>query len=361
MKTGQLADAVTRALWNLIVWSLFAGAICRIAAVQFARDQQIGMRRALAFAGTRFFGYVSAPLLPLVGVAILWALCVVGGWIGRIPGGVGEALLGILWGLELLFGFMMAVVLIGVAAGWPLMFATISVEGTDGFDGLSRAYNYVFERPLYLLWQVVVTMFYGSFMIFLVWLLGQILAQLTVWGVSWGMGYERTVEFAAGSPDIVSPAGTAWESPSAAWGAQIARGWMCLLGVVVTGFVHTFFWTSATIAYFLPAAQRRWQRIRRSVCRGSGRARRAAAPGRNGGDVRPGRALVPCGQSASPRCTAAGPGAASRSGPLITLSQPAYFREENSQTSGRPRNAVRRAVPESPSGSAESAVPARAR
>jgi hypothetical protein len=251
MKTGQLADAVTRALWNLIVWSLFAGAICRIAAVQFARDQQIGMRRALAFAGTRFFGYVSAPLLPLVGVAILWALCVVGGWIGRIPGGVGEGLLGVLWGLELLFGFMMAVVLTGVAAGWPLMFATISVEGTDGFDGLSRAYNYVFERPLYLLWQAVVTMFYGSFMIFLVWLLGQILAQLTVWGVSWGMGYERTVEFAAGSPDIVSPAGTAWESPSAAWGAQIARGWMCLLGVVVTGFVHTFFWTSATIAYFL--------------------------------------------------------------------------------------------------------------
>ncbi len=63
--------------------------------------------------------------MPLVGVAILWALCVIGGWIGRIPGGVGEGLLGVLWGLELVFGFLMAIVLIGAALGWPLMFAAI--------------------------------------------------------------------------------------------------------------------------------------------------------------------------------------------------------------------------------------------
>src|SRR6266481_4188347 len=41
---GQLADAATRSLWNLIVWSIFGGAISRMSAVQFARDQQIGIR-----------------------------------------------------------------------------------------------------------------------------------------------------------------------------------------------------------------------------------------------------------------------------------------------------------------------------
>src|SRR5258708_33341852 len=128
--------------------------------------------------------------MALLGVGIVWALCILGCWIGRIAGGVGEALLGLLWGLELLFGFLMAVVLIGVAAGWPLMFATISVEGSDGFDGLSRAYNYVFERPLYVLWLAIVTMFYGSLMIFFVWLMAQTLTQLAVWGVAWGMGFE---------------------------------------------------------------------------------------------------------------------------------------------------------------------------
>ena len=248
---AQLADAATRSLWNLVVWSIFGGAISRIAAVQFARDQQIGIRRALAFSASRFFGYVSAPVLPLFGVAILWALCVLGGWIGRIPGGVGEGMLGVLWGLELVFGFLMAVILIGVGVGWPLMFATISVEGTDGFDGLSRAYNYIFERPLYVLWQGVVTMFYGSIMIFFVWLMAQILTQLAVWGVSWGMGYQAVVGLLGGTLEVAATDDPAAEMAVVSRGAEIVRCWMYALDVVVVGFVYTFFWSSATIAYFV--------------------------------------------------------------------------------------------------------------
>jgi hypothetical protein len=245
----ELADAATRSLWNLIVWSIFGGAITRIAAVQFARDQQIGIRRALAFSGARFPGYLSAPIMPLFVVAIFWALCMIGGWIGRIPGGVGEAILGVLWGLELLFGFLMAVVLLGVAVGWPLMFASISVEGTDGFDGLSRAYNYVFERPLYLLWQAMVTMLYGSLMIFFVWLMAQLMSHLAMWGVSWGMGYDA-VSGLLGSPSGGSSAPAPVDIGSA-WGAEIARGWVRALDLLVVGFVHTFFWSSATIIYFV--------------------------------------------------------------------------------------------------------------
>lgn len=247
----QLADATTRSIWNLAVWSIFGGAICRIAAVQFARDQQVGIRRALAFSASRFIGYFSAPLMPLVGVAILWALCVLGGWIGRIPNGIGDTLLGILWGLELLFGFFMVVVLIGAAFGWPLMFAAISVEGTDGFEGLSRAYNYIFERPLYVLWQAVVTMFYGSLAIFFVWLAAQVLAELTVWGVSWGLGSEATRALVSGTPTLTEAGGGAATGHEASLGAHIARGWMCVLGVLIVGFVHSFFWSAATIAYFV--------------------------------------------------------------------------------------------------------------
>jgi len=245
----QLADGATRSLWNLIVWSLFGGAITRIAAVQFARDQQIGIRRALLFSGARLPGYLSAPVMPLFAVAIFWALCVIGGWIGRIPGGAGVAILGVLWGLELLFGFLMAVVLIGAGIGWPLMFATISVEGTDGFDGLSRAYNYVFERPLYLLWQFIVTMLYGSLTIFFVWLMAQLLTQLAVWGVSWGLGYDAVAGL-LGFQHEPADSGPYAEAATA-WGAGIAQGWMRVLSLLVVAFVHTFFWSSATIIYFV--------------------------------------------------------------------------------------------------------------
>jgi hypothetical protein len=247
---GQVADAVTRLLWNLFVWSIFGGAISRMCSVQFARDQQIGIRRALIFSASRFAGYVAAPLMPLVGIAILWMLCVLGGWIGRIPGGFGQGLLGVLWGLELLFGFFMAIVLIGVAIGWPLMFATISVEGTDGFDALSRAYNYVFERPLYLLWQAIVMMFYGSIVIYFVWLMAQLLTQLAVWGVSWGMGYDAAAGLIGGGTGLIAPGESVGES-TAGWGAPLAGAWMRLLASIVVGFVYSFFWSSSTIIYFV--------------------------------------------------------------------------------------------------------------
>lgn len=251
----EVADGVTRLLWALVVWSIFGGAIGRIAAVQFARDQQMGIRRALIFSLQRFFGYLSAPLLPLAGVGVLWSLCVVGGWLGRLPGGVGEAVLGVLWGLELVFGLMMAVVLIGLAAGWPLMFATISVEGTDGFDGLSRMYNYVFERPLYYLWQVTLTLIYGSASIFFVWLMTQLLVHLAIWGVSWGQGYDATMHLLAGSPSIVIGGmrdfGNDAVMISNGPGAHIARWWMCALATLLVGFVYSYFWTAATVTYFL--------------------------------------------------------------------------------------------------------------
>ncbi|HEY2252133.1 MAG TPA: hypothetical protein VGH74_13765, partial [Planctomycetaceae bacterium] len=244
-EVAQVADAVTRVLWSLVVWSIFGGAICRIAAVQFARDQQIGIPRALGFSLSRFFSYFSAPLMPLAGVAILWALCVIGGWIGRIPGGVGDGLLGVLWGLELLFGFLMAIVLIGAALGWPLMYATVSVEGTDGFDGLSRAYNYVFERPLYFIWQAILTMIQGSVAIFFVALMSQFLTYLAVWGVSWGRGPAGAAPFATDAPGFIIPDLSA-SAEAASFGLRIAGGWNCALGVLVIGFIYSFFWSSAT-------------------------------------------------------------------------------------------------------------------
>ena len=52
----------------------------------------------------------------------------------------------------------MAILTIGLAAGWPLMAPTVSTEGTDTFDALSRSYAYVYQRPLaYLLYAVAAT------------------------------------------------------------------------------------------------------------------------------------------------------------------------------------------------------------
>ena len=53
-----------------------------------------------------------------------------------------------LWCFVLAWGFMLVVILLGLMLGWPLMWACLSVERSDAFDGVSRCYAYVYQRPL---------------------------------------------------------------------------------------------------------------------------------------------------------------------------------------------------------------------
>src|SRR6202035_1721232 len=158
---GHKALAWTRLLWALCVWAVFAGAMTRIAAVEQATDAPLPFWGAVRFSLESFFSYMTAAILPVVGIGLFWLLCAIGGWIGRVPW-IGQPVLGLLWGLELVFGFLMALILIAAVAGWPLMYATIGAEASDGFDAFSRSYSYVFTRPWHYLWFSIVALTYGA-------------------------------------------------------------------------------------------------------------------------------------------------------------------------------------------------------
>jgi hypothetical protein len=90
--------------------------------------------------------------------------------------------------------------------------------------------------------------------VFFVWLMAQLLVHLAIWGVSWGHGYEETVNLVIGSPmmTIGNLADRDFHPMplTASLGAQITHGWMCMLATFVMGFVYSYFWTVATIIYF---------------------------------------------------------------------------------------------------------------
>ena len=92
---------------------------------------------------------------------------------------------GLLWPLVLVAGLLMTLLLLGLLFGWPLMWATISAEGTDSFDALSRSYAYVFQRPLHYLFYVVVAGFVG----WLGWLLVANFAAGVIWMSDWAAGW----------------------------------------------------------------------------------------------------------------------------------------------------------------------------
>ncbi|QDU49676.1 hypothetical protein [Gimesia panareensis] len=233
---SALAYATTQLLWAVIIWAIFGGAITRIAAIQFAQDDHIGCRAALGFSLKRILSLVSAPLLPFAGMGFFWVLCLLIGLFGNIPG-AGGVIVSLLWGLAFLFAFVMTLILLVTLAGWPLMMTTISVEDSDGFDGLSRIFSYLFGRIWYFLWLAVVTLCYGALCLFFAAVLLQLMSYLAYWGVSWGMGSAQAQNlFQQDQPTLAT---------------TISLGWGSILNLLFSGFVISFFWSASTVIYFL--------------------------------------------------------------------------------------------------------------
>jgi len=227
-------------LWSLAIWAFFGTAITRIAAVQLAAGEQVTLGAALRFACSKWISCLSAPLFPVAGILIAAIpLCLLG---LLLRTDVGILLMGIVWPLFLLAGLLMTILLLGLLFGWPLMWPTISSEGTDSFDALSRSYAYVYQRPLHYLFYVVVATAFGA----LGWLLVSNFAagvvSLTYWAAAWGCGNEQIglIKSRASSLGEVGGAGSA-----------LILFWVGCVKVLAVGFLYSYFWTASTQIYLL--------------------------------------------------------------------------------------------------------------
>ena len=146
---------------SLAVIALFGGAIHRIAALHFAREEKISISQALRFSSGKFLSYFTAPLIPMAIVALMGALLALGGLLGSIPW-IGMPLIGVLFFLAIILGLLIAFLLVGLVAGFGLMYPTIAVEGSDSFDAISRSFSYVFGRPWRALLYGLVALVYGA-------------------------------------------------------------------------------------------------------------------------------------------------------------------------------------------------------
>jgi hypothetical protein len=192
--------------------------------------------------------------------------------------------------------------------GYPLMYPTISTEGSDTLDALTRSYNYVFTSPWNYIGYGLLTILYGAVVVFFVGFMG----SLTVYLGKWGMSYTPGIKSAGRSPEylfIYTPTSFGWRevllegspggdlatvenemlasrrrgveigpNPAAAdsdlakrtalakeenakwrstfWsynkvGAAMVSFWISLLFLMVLGFGYSFFWTSSSMIYLL--------------------------------------------------------------------------------------------------------------
>ncbi len=154
-------------VWYWFVWAGFGGAIARIAAVEIAKDERIELAEAVDYATQNYRACFWAPTAVALGIGFFAFCNVAAGFLLRgvyflfdnrlwdlqsplldsIAHGAAGLLLVLGFPLALLSGFLMVLLGIGLAAGWPLMLPAMAAEGTDAFDAVSRAFSYVFARP----------------------------------------------------------------------------------------------------------------------------------------------------------------------------------------------------------------------
>ncbi len=239
-----LACLVLCGLWSVAVWAFFGGAITRIAAVALAADEQVGWGAAIRHAGPKWPAYFSAPLFPVVGILLIAVVVGLLGLLLRMD--VGVLLGALVWPLLLIAGLLMAILLLGLVFGWPLMWATISAEGTDSFDALSRAYAYVFQRPLHYLFYAVVAALFGALGWLLVSNFAAAVINLTYWAAGWGAGWDgdvaRIKSIIDGSESLGGIGGA---------GATLIHFWTGCVKLLAVGFLFGYFWTASTAIYFL--------------------------------------------------------------------------------------------------------------
>lgn len=235
----QVVFLVLSGLWALLVWAFFGAAITRTTAVELAASERIGWGPMLRYAATKWPSYVAAPLMPLLALLAAVLLSALVGLLLRAD--VGVLVAAFAWPLMLLGWTFVAVLLLGLLFGWPLMWPVISAEGIDSFDALSRTYNYLFSRPLHALFYAFVAMVLGLLGWILVSTFAAAVISLTYWGASWGSGGQAIHAIQTGGGLGIT--GTI--------GAMLIRFSVECVKFLAVGFLYSYLWTAATAIYLL--------------------------------------------------------------------------------------------------------------
>lgn len=251
---------------SLAIWSLLGGAICRIAALHFTRDEKPTLQQGLQFAKKRWFGgFFLAPCIPLVFVGLILLVMALGGLLLRIPL-IGDILGGLLFFLAILGGFFAAVLLIGLLVGGSLFWPAVAIEGSDAFDSFSRALSYPLTRPLKAIVYAILLIVVGCVCWFL--------ARLFTF---WSLGIARSAVGFGTSPfgwfsrgegetpvrklDLLWPMGgpnVLWSAPdwgSLSWYECVSAGliglYVLLVVALLWAFLFSFYFCGSTVAYCL--------------------------------------------------------------------------------------------------------------
>jgi hypothetical protein len=244
-------------LGALALWGFFGGVLSRSAVVAAATGESPGLRDAIRYGAVNWVWFVSTVLIPLV-LTALTALCLaVGGLLYNAS--VLDILASLVFGLALLGGFLAALLLIGLVAGFGLLQPAMAAEGTDAFDAISRAYNYVFGRAWRWLFYNAVALVYGVLTFLFVGLLAFVTLRFThlfvnvfVWAeAAGGGGRFETIWPAPALGDLSHPIAWGELNGSGRVAAALLAVWVYGVVGLVAAYAVSYFYAAQSWIYLL--------------------------------------------------------------------------------------------------------------
>jgi hypothetical protein len=165
-------------------------------------------------------------------------------------------MIGLLFALILLLGLLIAVMIIGAAAGGLLLFPSVAYEKTSGLDAVGRAFCYILNKPLWMAYYVFISTILGTFFYLVFRGIVFLILNITYSMLSFGTS-------AAGRPDKLSHIWLRPEffgfleraSDNTAWTETAASVmiYLCLMLIIgwLISYVISFLFSTAVVIYAL--------------------------------------------------------------------------------------------------------------
>lgn len=242
--------------FSAVTMSLTGGAICRAAALEFARREKPGFTETIKFSWQKLGGFLAAPSIPLAIMIAAGSGITALGLAGNIPN-AGPMIIAVGIFAALILGLFISLFLVGTIIGSSLMFPAIAYEGSNGFDAISRAFAYAYAHPWAMTFYGLVASLYGAvsylfvrFFAFLLLIITHTLLDIGVFNASGGDVLSKIwtkPEFFKLFRDNPEVSLTSIESAS----ALLIKLAVLIIVALLIAFVVSFYFCASTIIYSL--------------------------------------------------------------------------------------------------------------
>jgi len=238
----QMGGALARIGWFVLVWSIFGTAITRHVALRLVGEEAPGLAGSVWYGSRKWLASFNSVLFVLLGIV---ALSIPGALLGLLMRTEwGLAVAGVIWPLVLAGALVLAILAVGVVAGWPLMVAAVGVERGDSFQAISTAFSYLYQRPLHYAFYAAVALAVLLPALVAAGVFADATSTLALWAASFGMGHDRTIA-------VIDGLRTAGTDAAAPFGVRALAFWARGLQWLLGSFGWGYFWSIATAAYLL--------------------------------------------------------------------------------------------------------------